>query len=110
MTRQQNSTRFYAPAQDSGTTAFDTVCPIYNEELVLNSPVGIRSDVAKDKAEKIIKIKTPFLISTFNVRTLDSMSMKYEITYSADKYQLDVICLDEHRISHSDTLLQENLF
>ena len=110
MTRQQHSARFYAPAQDSATTAFDAVCPIYNEELVLNSPGGIWSDVAKNKAEKFIKIKTPFLISTFNVRTLDSVSKKYEITYLADKYQLDVVCLEEHRISHSETLLQENLF
>ena len=65
---------------------------------------------AKGEAEKFIKIKTPFLISTFNVRTLDAMSKKYGITYLADKYQLDVICLQEHRISHSETLLQGNLF
>ena len=65
---------------------------------------------AKGEAEKFIKIKTPFLISTFNGRTLDAMLKKYGITYLADKYQLDVICLQEHRISHSETLLQGNLF
>ena len=37
------------------------------------------------------------------------MSKKYEIAYLADNYQLDLICLQEHRISHSETL-QENLF
>ena len=69
----------------------------------------IRSDVTKGKAEKLIKIKAPFLISTFNVRTLDTKSKKHEIAYLADKYQLDVIYLEKCRISHSETLLQENL-
>ena len=77
MTRQQNSTRVQALAQDSATRAFNR--PIYNEELVLNPSGSISSDVAKVKAEKFIKIKTAFLISTFNVRTLASMSKKYEI-------------------------------
>ena len=84
-----NSTRVQAPAQDSPTTAFDIVCPIYNEDLVLNRPGSIGSDVAKGKVEKFIKTKAPFLISTFNVITLDSMSKKYEIAYLTDKYQLD---------------------
>ena len=70
----------------------------------------MRFDAAKSKAKKLIKIKTPFLISTFNARTLDSMSKKYEIAYLEHKYQLDVICIQEHRISHSETLPQENLF
>ena len=77
MTRQQNSTWVQALAQDSATRAFNR--PIYNEELVLNPSGSISSDVAKVKAEKFIKIKTAFLISTFNVRTLASMSKKYEI-------------------------------
>ena len=34
------------------------------------------------------------------------MSKKYEIAYLADKYQLDDMWLEEHRISHSETLLQ----
>ena len=38
------------------------------------------------------------------------MSENYETGYLVDKYQLDVIYLQEHRISHSETLLQENLF
>ena len=85
MIRQQNSTRIQAPAQDSATTAFDIVHLIYNEDLVLNPPGGIRSNVAKGKVEKFfIKIKTPFLIRTFNVRTLDSVSKKYEITRLVD--------------------------
>ena len=81
MTRQKNSTRVQAPAQDSAMTAFDIVHPIYNEDLVLNPPGSIRSDFVKGKAEKLIKIKTPFLISAFNVRTLGSMPKKYEIAY-----------------------------
>ena len=51
MIRQQNSTRIQAPAQDSATTAFDIVHLIYNEDLVLNPPGGIRSNVAKGKVE-----------------------------------------------------------
>ena len=76
MKRQQNSTRVQSPAQDSATTAFDIVRPIYNEDLALDPPGSIRSDVTKGKAEKFIKIKTPFLISTFTVRTLDSTYRK----------------------------------
>ena len=34
------------------------------------------------------------------------MPKKYEIAYLEHKYQLDVIYLQEHRISHSETLLQ----
>ena len=38
------------------------------------------------------------------------MSKEYEIAYLADKHQLYVIWLQEHRISQSEILLQENLF
>ena len=62
------------------------------------------------KQKNLSKLKTPFFISSFNKRTLDAMSKKYEIAYLADKYQFDVICIQEHRISHTETLLQENLF
>ena len=61
-------------------------------------------------SRKIYQNQNNILISTFDVRTLDAMSKKYGITYLADKYQLDVICLQEHRISQSETLWQVNLF
>ena len=96
-----------APANDSATTAYNKVHPIFNEDLILNSPGSISSNGAKGKAEKFIKIKTPFLISTFNLRPIISVSKKHELSCLADKYHLDLICLQEHKISHYEKLLQD---
>ncbi|XP_044166578.1 uncharacterized protein LOC122950637 [Acropora millepora] len=53
--------------------------------------------------------KGPLTISTFNAKTLNSPDKKEEPAYEALQYGIDIICLQEHRIAHSDVLLQESL-
>ena len=50
-------------------------------------------------------MKTLFLISTYNLRPLTSVSKKHELSYLADKYHLDLVCLQERKISYSEKLL-----
>lgn len=63
----------------------------------------------QDKFDKFVKRKAPFTISTFNIRTLNSPAKREELAHEAEHYGIDIICLQEHRIVHSDSLLQENL-
>ena len=42
-------------------------------------------------------------ISTFNVRTLNSEKQLGELISSAIEYNIDVVCIQEHRLYHDDT-------
>ena len=58
----------------------------------------------KPKKTPLIRSKVLFRLSTFNVRTLNNESQISELIASAIEYKIDVICLQEHRFFHDDSL------
>ena len=52
------------------------------------------------------RCKKPTLISTFNVRTLNTPNQLPELVSSAIQLKADVICVQEHRFFHSDVKLK----
>ena len=54
----------------------------------------------------LFKGKKTTRLSTFNVRTLSGESQIPELIASAIEYGIDVICIQEHRISHDDLLVK----
>ena len=50
----------------------------------------------------LLKCKRNTLVSTFNVRTLTSLSQVSELAASAAKWNIDIICIQEHRFYHED--------
>ena len=113
MNLQCNSTRVKAPDITSAPSKSMLVNTNTNDGLV-SKPVDTilgrtKLDADKDGQDKFVKRKTPFIISTFNIRTLNSQAKKGELAHEAAYYGIDIICLQEHRIVHSDSLLQEDL-
>ncbi|XP_066913167.1 craniofacial development protein 2-like [Clytia hemisphaerica] len=66
-------------------------------------------DKNKGKKENFIQRKLKFIISTLNVQTLPSVLKKQELAHHAKTHGIDVICIQEHRIVHSEILLQEKI-
>ena len=63
-----------------------------------------------NQTDTLLRCKKVSKISSFNVRTLRSVKQASELTASASQFGIDVICIQEHRILHSDTrLLSSNL-
>ena len=53
------------------------------------------------KQQKLLKCKQTIEIATFNVRTLNRIGQLPELTASAVEHNIDIICIQEHRYTHS---------
>ena len=53
------------------------------------------------KQQKLLKCKQTIQIATFNVRTLNRIGQLLERTASAVEHNIDMICIQEHRYTHS---------
>lgn len=82
-----------------------------HDALVQNPDEAISSDVDKDDLERrFIRSKMPCNISTFNVRMLNHITKIWlSCRYQARQLNINVICLQEHRIHHSEFLMQERI-
>ena len=56
------------------------------------------------KQQKLLKCKQAIQIVTFNVRTLNRIGQLPELTASAVEYQIDIICIQEHRYTHTEEI------
>ena len=55
---------------------------------------------------RLFKCRKTTLVSTFNCRTLSSIGRTGELTALAQEQNIDVICIQEHRIYHDDIELK----
>ena len=53
------------------------------------------------KQQKLLKCKHAIQIATFNVRTLNRIGQLPELTASAIDHKIDMLCIQEHRYTHS---------
>ena len=60
------------------------------------------------KQQKILKCKQTIQIATFNVRTLNRIGQLPELTASAVEHNIDTICIQEHRYTHSEDIKYHN--
>ena len=96
----RNSTRVRAPAKYTGTD------PARNDNITNDAPVLNRSrriGVDEGQREVLMKCRRKIKVSTFNVRTLKNSSNIGELIACAEKYNIDIIGIQEHRIHHDDT-------
>ena len=56
---------------------------------------------ATELNQKLLKCKQTIQITTFNVRTLNRIGQLPELTASAVEYKIDLICIQEHRYTHT---------
>ena len=53
---------------------------------------------------KLLKCKQTIQIATFNVRTLNRIGPLPELTASAVEHKIDIICIQEHRYTHTEDI------
>ena len=56
------------------------------------------------KQSKLLKCKQTLQIATFNVRTLNRIGQLPELIASAVEHKIDIICIQEHRYTHSEDI------
>ena len=56
------------------------------------------------KQSKLLKCKQTLQIATFNVRTLNRIGQLPELIASAEEHKIDIICIQEHRYTHSEDI------
>ena len=54
--------------------------------------------------QKLLKCKQTLQIVTFNVRTLNRIGQLPELTASAVERKIDIICIQEHRYTHTEDI------
>ena len=56
------------------------------------------------KQSKLLKCKQTLQIATFNVRTLNRIGQLPELIASAEEHKIDIICIQEHRYTHTEDI------
>ena len=56
------------------------------------------------KQQKLLKCKQTIQIATFNIRTLNRIGQLLELTASAVEHKIDMICILEHRYTHTEDI------
>ena len=59
---------------------------------------------ATELKPKLLKCKQTIQIATFNVRTLNRIGQLPELTASAVEHKIDIICIKEHRYTHTENI------
>ena len=104
MMTQTNSTRVKAPK------IAVSVSSMYDGSI--SKPLGrIGPDSRSDPGTKppFIRRSNLFQLSTLNTRTLNPFSRKQELSHSAFMHHNDIICIQEHRQHHKESLRVEHI-
>ena len=102
---QLNSTRVKAPTNHPVTAS-----SVYDgATLKPSGRVGPDTCSKTGANTHFIRRKNMFQLSTLNTRTLNPLSRKHELASSAFMHHNDIICLQEHRQHHSDSLRIETI-
>ena len=59
---------------------------------------------ATELKQTLLKCKQTMQIATFNVRTLNRIGQLPELTASAGEHKIDIICIQEHRYTHTEDI------
>ena len=59
---------------------------------------------ATELKQTLLKCKQTIQIATFNVRTLNRIGQLPELTASAVEHKIDIICIQEHRYTHTEDI------
>ena len=59
---------------------------------------------ATELKQKLLKCKQTIQIATFNVRILNRIGQLPELTASAVEHKIDIICIQEHRYTHTEDI------
>ena len=83
-------------------------CTVVQQAVLDKCATGQKTDCTFEKEKHLLRCKQPVLLSSFNVRTLNSEAKMGEITSCAEKEGIDVLCIQEHRIFHEEIAIRHH--
>ena len=90
------------------TTYINSVALCAGKKGARPADVGSLASVFEKSAtelkQKLLKCKQTIQIATFNVRTLNRIGQLPELTASAVEHKIDIICIQEHRYTHTEDI------
>ena len=107
---QTRSTRVKAPAnlrfQDR-----TLLNPIQSYDVVTPTPHGrVTTDACSGKkSPKFIRTSSDLFITSYNTRTLQKEFYMNELVNSIEKYNLSIVCIQEHRLYHVEPIKYHQL-
>ena len=110
MTVQTRSSRVKAPAKPRfQKRTLLTTCQSY--EVDTPTPHGrVSTDTrSQEKSPKFINTTSELYITTFNACTLTKRFYLNELVNSMEQYNLQIVCIQEHRISHEEPIKYHKL-
>ena len=66
--------------------------------------VSVFEKSATELKQNLLKYKQTIQISTFNVKTLNRIGQLPELSALAVEHKIDIICIQEHRYSHTEDI------
>ena len=72
--------------------------------MQINPLASMFEKSATEFKQKLLKCKQTIQIATFNVRTLNRIGQLPELTASAVEHKIDIICIQEHRYTHTEDI------
>ena len=98
------------------SNTFISSCRIGRRAVKQGSRSSVRNQAENDRyvtdyndcnaSKSLLKCKKPTIVTTFNARSLTSISKLGEITELAERYTIDIMCIQEHRMYHEDDILK----
>ena len=97
-------------------THTQTICPNHialrmgKKKGVCPAEVGVLASEFEKSApelklkQKLLRYKSTIQIATFNIRTLNRIGQLPELTALAIDHNMDIICIQEHRYTHSEDI------
>ena len=90
------------------TTCINRIALCAGKKGARPAKVGALASVFEKSAtelkQKLLKCKQTIQIATFNVRTLNRIGQLPELTASAIEHKIDIICIQEHRYTHTENI------
>ena len=66
--------------------------------------LSVQKSATELKQQKLLKWKQTIQIATFNVRTFNRIGQPPELCASAVEHKTDIICIQEHRYTHTEDI------
>ena len=80
------------------------ICMYGTSSWGCSSGLSVRKISHRAQTTKTTKMQTNNTIVTFNVRTLNRIGQLPELTASAVEHKIDIICIQEHRYTHTEDI------
>ena len=105
MTVQTRSTRVKAPAKPRFPNRTQLSSRQSHEVTTSTPPGRVNTDISSQKkSTKFITTRSDMYITSYNTCTLAKRFYLNELVNSMEKYNLQVVCLQEHRLLHEESV------